>query len=82
MYGERKDLELIIESGSQENIIGRDVVEKLQLTPEKHPNPYTIGWIKEVGGIHVDERYSVPFSVGKYFDIVDMDTCHVLFGRP
>lgn len=46
-----------------------------------------IGWIKEVGGIHVDERCRVPFSIGKYSDevycdIVDMDACHILFGRP
>ncbi|XP_019052158.1 PREDICTED: uncharacterized protein LOC109114263, partial [Nelumbo nucifera] len=79
--------ELIIDSGNQENIISRDVVKKLQLIPEKQPNPYTIGWIKEVGGVRVDERYKVPFSIGKYTnevycDIVDMDACHILFGRP
>ncbi|XP_010245764.1 PREDICTED: uncharacterized protein LOC104589222 [Nelumbo nucifera] len=74
-------------SDSQENIIDRDVVKKLQLIPDKHPNPYTIGWIKEVGGIHVEERCKVPFSIGKYIDevycdIVDMDACHILLGRP
>ncbi|XP_010276232.1 PREDICTED: uncharacterized protein LOC104611026 [Nelumbo nucifera] len=79
--------ELIIDSGSQENIIGRDVVRKLQLIPEKHPNRYTIGWIKEVGGVRVEERCKVPFSIGKYTDevyceIVDMDACHILLGRP
>ena len=61
----RKIFELMIDSGSQENIIGRDVVAKMQLTPEKHPSPYMIGWIKEVGGIHVNEHYGVPFSIGK-----------------
>ncbi|XP_019055460.1 PREDICTED: uncharacterized protein LOC109115689 [Nelumbo nucifera] len=78
--------ELIIDSGCQENIIGRDVVRKLQLNPKKHPNPYTIGWIKEVGGVRVEEHCKVPFSIGKYTDevycdIVDMDACHILLGR-
>ncbi|XP_010263723.1 PREDICTED: uncharacterized protein LOC104601919 [Nelumbo nucifera] len=64
-----------------------DVVQKLQLLPEKHPNPYIIEWIKEVGGVRVEERCKVPFSIGKYTDevyryIVDMDACHVLLGRP
>ena len=38
--------DLIIDSGSQENIIGRDMVEKLKPVIEEHPNPYIIGWIK------------------------------------
>ncbi|XP_031398494.1 uncharacterized protein LOC116209072 [Punica granatum] len=78
---------LIIDSGSQENITGRAVVEKLELTVEKHPNPYSIGWIKSVGDIRVTERCKVPFSIGKYrdevyCDVVDMEACHLLFGRP
>ena len=59
----------------------------MQLTPEKHPTSYMIGWIKEVSGICVDERCRVSFSIGKYSDeincdIVNMDACHILFGRP
>ena len=62
-------------------------MEKLQLVIETHPNPYTIGWIKEVGGIRVSERCKVPFSIGKYndevyCDVVDMDACYILFGCP
>ena len=43
--------DLIIDSGGQENIVSKDVVERLQLEAETHPSPYAIGWIKEVGGI-------------------------------
>ena len=80
-------LELIIDRGSRENIIGCNVVQKFQLTPEKHLHPYTIRWIKEVNGIQVKERCKVPFSIGKYSDevycdIIDMDACNLLFGRP
>ena len=55
---------------------------------EKHPNPYSLGWIRlAVGKIEVTERCKVPFSTGKYHDVVycdvlDMDVCHLLFGRP
>ena len=50
--------DLIIDSGSQENIISKDVVERLQLETKTHPNPYPIGWVK-VGGIRVNERWKV-----------------------
>ena len=79
--------DLIIDNGNRENIISKDVVERLQLETENHPNPYAIGWIKEVGGIRVHECYKVSFSIGKYndevyCDVVDMDACHILFGCP
>ena len=43
--------DLIIDNGRKENIISKDVEERLQLETETHPSPYAIGWIKEVGGI-------------------------------
>nr|GEU35126.1 hypothetical protein [Tanacetum cinerariifolium] len=78
---------VIIDGGSSKNIISRDIVTHLKLTPKKHPKPYKIGWIKVVGEVRVTEQCEVLFAMGKYkdtvlFDIVDMDTCHVLLGRP
>ena len=82
-----KLFELIIDSGSCENIISRKVVKLLRLLVEKHPNPYTIGWIKVAEKIEVKGRCKVPFSIGKYqdevyCDVVDMDACQLRFGRP
>ncbi|GJR89055.1 putative ty3-gypsy-like retroelement pol polyprotein [Tanacetum coccineum] len=78
---------VIIDGGSSKNIISRDIVSRLKLAPWKHPTPYKIGWIKAVGEVRVTEQCEVPISMGKYkdtvlFDIVDMDVCHILLGRP
>ena len=82
-----KLFKLIIDSGSCENIISRKAVRVLKLPVEKHPNPYSIGWIKTAEKIEVKEWCKVLFSIGKYqaevyYDVVDMDAYQLLFGRP
>lgn len=79
--------DLIIDNGNQEYIISKGAVEKLNFVIERHPDPYTIGWIKTLGNIKVTESCRVPFFIGRYrdevyCDIVDMDACHLLLGRP
>ncbi|GJY83359.1 transposon ty3-I gag-pol polyprotein [Tanacetum coccineum] len=83
----QKIFDVIIDGGSTKNTISRDIVQRLKLPIEKHQNPYRIRWIKSVGEINVTKRCKVPFTIGKYkeevvCDIIDMDACHVLLGRP
>ncbi|GJR66146.1 DNA gyrase subunit B, chloroplastic/mitochondrial [Tanacetum coccineum] len=83
-----KVCKLIIDSGSCENVISQDAVEKLNLKQEKHPKPYKLSWFKKGNEVNVDTRCLVSFLIGrKYFDnvwcdVVSMDACHVLLGRP
>lgn len=79
---------VIIDSGSSENVVSKAMVKALRLETEKHPYPYKIGWIKKGVGTKVQEICKVPFFIGKYYadkvkcDVVDMDACHLLLGRP
>ena len=79
--------DLAVDSGCYENIISSALVELLNLPIKKHPEPYLIGWIKDMQPIKVGERCLVLLSICKYYnnsimcDIVDMDVCHALFGR-
>nr|GEV05309.1 hypothetical protein CTI12_AA288430 [Tanacetum cinerariifolium] len=57
---------VIVDEGSSENIISRDIVTRLKLTPKKHPKPYKwIGWIKVVGG-KSNRAMRGLFAMGKY----------------
>ncbi|XP_062145847.1 uncharacterized protein LOC133853838 [Alnus glutinosa] len=83
-----KVCKMIIDSGSCENVVSDEAVQKLQLKTEHHPKPYKLSWLSKGSEVKVDRRCLVSFSVGKkYFDnawcdVVAMDACHILLGRP
>ncbi|KAG6383186.1 hypothetical protein SASPL_157069 [Salvia splendens] len=64
------------------------MVKHLNLETRDHPNPYTIGWLKKEVKIKITKQCWLPLSLGKHYrsnvlcDVIDMDACHVLLGRP
>jgi hypothetical protein len=80
--------DVIIDGGSGENVVSKEMVSKLGLKTEKHPAPYKIGWIKRGTETLVTERCRFTFSIGKHYsdsilcDVVEMDACHLILGRP
>ena len=79
---------MIIDGGSCENMVFVEVVDKLGLATQDHPHPYKLSWFKKGDEVKVTKRCLVPFSIQKkYFDevwcdVVPMDACHILLGRP
>ena len=79
---------MIIDNGSYENIVSKALVKHLQLPIEPHQFPYEISWIKQGPSIKVTEICRVPISIGNSYkddvvcNVVDMDACHILLGRP
>jgi len=64
------------------------MVEKLGLHATVHPHPYKLQWINQGKGLHVNSWCLIPLSIGKSYqdeiwcDIIPMDACHILLGRP
>ena len=79
---------LIVDGGSCANVASKTLVEKLKLSVSPHPSPYTIQWLNQGKGLQISSRCLLNFSIGKNYkdeiwcDIVPMDACHVLLGRP
>ena len=79
---------LVIDSGSCENVVSEEAVQKLGLAIEKHPNPYKLSWLKRGNEVTVSKRCLVSFFIGLKYkdnawcDVVVMDACHLLLGRP
>eukprot|EP00253_Pinus_taeda_P027901 PITA_27901 len=82
-----KCCKLIIDSGSTDNLVAVEMVEKLGLKKLKHPTPYKVSWLQKGHQLLVDEQCEVEFQIGKYkdkilCDVMPMDVCHLLLGRP
>ncbi|XP_023770929.1 uncharacterized protein LOC111919588 [Lactuca sativa] len=79
---------LIIDGGSCENMVALSMVEKLALPVEPHPDPYQLTWLKKGNVVKVSQRCLVQFSIGNKYsnevwcEVIPMDACHVLLGRP
>ncbi|KAL4296921.1 hypothetical protein GQ457_12G014120 [Hibiscus cannabinus] len=66
---------------------GEALIVKRSMRMTKHPNPYRLQWLNDGGEVRVMKQALVPFTIGKYkdevlCDVVTMDACHLLLGRP
>ena len=83
-----KVCQVIIDSGSSENLVSKKLVSALNLKTDPHPNPYKVSWIKKGGEATVSEVCTISLSIGQHYkdqiicDVLDMDACHILLGRP
>ena len=64
------------------------MVHKLDLKTIPHPKPFNLCCLQNRSDINVKHRYLVSFTIGKHYkdeiwcDVVPMDACHMLLGRP
>ncbi|XP_076898116.1 uncharacterized protein LOC143551604 [Bidens hawaiensis] len=78
----------VIDSGSCDNMISEEAVQKVALKTESHHKPYKLQWLKKGGEVTVSKKALVSFSIGTTYkddvvcDVVPMDACHLLLGRP
>eukprot|EP00253_Pinus_taeda_P029329 PITA_29329 len=82
-----KCCKVIIDSGSTDNLVAVEMVEKLGLKKLKHPTAYKVSWLQKGHQLLVDEQCEVEFQIGKYkdkilCDVMPMDVCHLLLGQP
>jgi hypothetical protein len=78
---------VILNSGSIDNLVSTEMVEKLELETTDHPSPYKVSWLQKGHQVSVAKQFLVDFKMGEYkdkvlCDVIPMDVCHVLLGRP
>ncbi|XP_051127619.1 uncharacterized protein LOC127249069 [Andrographis paniculata] len=78
---------LIIDSGSCTNIVSELAVRKLNLLTTPHPKPFKLQWVSNCGELNVNKQVTVSIKINNYkdevvCDVLPMQACHVLLGRP
>ncbi|XP_056698272.1 uncharacterized protein [Spinacia oleracea] len=78
---------VIIDGGSCTNVASEEMVSKLGLATTAHPNPYALHWLNDGNKVKVTRQARVGLALGSYVDevlcdVIPMDACHVLLGRP
>jgi hypothetical protein len=78
---------VIVDSGSIDNLVSIEMVEKLELETIDHPSPYRVSWLQKGHQVTVTKQCLVEFNIGGYndkilCDVIPMDVCHLLLGRP
>jgi hypothetical protein len=56
MWVKGTPLHFIVDSGRQKNLISAEVVKRLALLTTLHPQPYTIGWLRQGSDLHVSQQ--------------------------
>ena len=56
-------------------------------TTSYHPRPYKLHWMNDCGELKVNKQAKVTITLGHYedtilSDVVPMQACHILLGRP
>jgi hypothetical protein len=75
----QKVCDVIIDGGSKENVVSKEMVSKLGLKTDKHLTPYKIEWIKRGTEALITERCCFTFLIDKHCsdsilcDVVEMD---------
>jgi hypothetical protein len=77
---------VIIESGSTDNLVSTEMVEKMKLEKTTHMNPYKVSLLQKGHQVMVSRKCKVEFKIGGYkyevlCDVILMEVCHVLLGR-
>ncbi|GJU59589.1 hypothetical protein Tco_1237355 [Tanacetum coccineum] len=78
----------IIDEESYKNLASKALVKDFKIPTEPRHSPYQIRWIKKGLTLKVTTICKVHLAIGKHYnelvicDVIDIEACHVLLGRP
>eukprot|EP00257_Ricinus_communis_P019164 XP_015578077.1 uncharacterized protein LOC107261676 [Ricinus communis] len=82
-----KTCNVIVDGGAQTDVISSKDMSKLKLQTRDHNKPYKLNWLNDRTRVRIKKQALVAYSIGsfedeRWCDILPMDACHLLLGRP
>ena len=68
-----------MDSGSTDNLVSTEMVEKLELETIEHPSPYRVSWLQKGHQVNVTKQCLVEFKIGGYNNKILCDFIPWLF---
>jgi hypothetical protein len=62
MWVKGTPLHFIVDSGIQKNLISAEVIKRLALPTTLHPQPYTIGWLRQGSDLRVSQQCQLSYD--------------------
>ena len=80
-------LRLIVDNGSQKNLISIEVGKRLKLPTMPHPQPYNIEWLNQGRDLRASQQCRLPYAIKPFkdevlCDVSPLEVCDVLLGQP
>jgi hypothetical protein len=87
MWVKGTSLHFIIDSDNQKNPISAEVIKWLALPTMSHPQPYTIGWLRQGSDLCVSQQCRLSYDIKPLkdevlCDVAPLEVCNVLLGQP
>jgi hypothetical protein len=79
MWVKGTPLHFIVDSGSQKNLISAEVIKRLDLPTTPHPQPYTIGWLRQGSDLRVSQQCRLSYDIKPFKDEVLCDVAPLKF---
>jgi hypothetical protein len=73
---------VIVESGSTDNLVSIEMVEKMELETVTHLGPYKVSWLQKGHQVTVTKQCLGGYRDEILCDVIPMDVCHIFWGRP
>jgi hypothetical protein len=88
VISKHNNIDTLVDSGSQVNLISEQVVQNLGLETRPHLRPYPLGWICENDKVQETKKCKLWFEITSSFidevesDVVPLDICEMVLGSP